>query len=125
MFVLLASTIGGHLAEGKKQSHVKGKGEHFGRKITGGFLTMLLASLFAEVAAEPAALLAVSVAAYAFFNDGLPAITKGFPNTKKQETANEKLERAIREKGGTVFAPLAGSGPQGSPSPVNFGGQLT
>jgi hypothetical protein len=117
LFVLLASTVGGHLAEGKREAKGKGKGEHFGRRITGGFLTMLFASLFAEIAPEVGALLAISIASYAFFHDGLPVIVK------KTATPEANLEQAIREKGGTVFPPLSGPAPQQTSSPVTFGGQ--
>ena len=114
LFVLLASTVGSKLAEGKK-----GQEKHYGRKIVGGFLTMFFASLVAVAAPEVGALLALSVASYAFLNDGLPAINK--PLTSK-ETANQKLEKAIKEKGGTVFPPLA-QGPA-STSPTTLGGEL-
>ncbi len=112
LFVLLASTVGAHLAGGRDKQAQK----HYGRKITGGFFTMLFASIFAEFAAEPAALLAVAVASYAFFNEGLPAINKRFPKTEQQK--REALENSIREKGGTIFPPFPGA--QES-SPTNLG----
>lgn len=115
LFVLLASTVGSKLAEGKK-----GQETHYGRKIVGGFLTMFFASLAAVAAPEVGALLALSVASYAFFTDGLPAINKPLEKGKK-ETANQKLERAIREKGGTVFPPLQGPA---STSPTTLGGEF-
>jgi hypothetical protein len=109
LFVLLASTVGSKLAESKK-----GQEKHYGRKIVGGFLTMFFASLMAEAAPEVGALLAISIASYAFLTDGLPAINK--PLEKQQ---GKNLEQAIKEKGGTVFPPVT-NGPA-TASPTNLG----
>ena len=76
LVVMLGSTVGGSLAEGKTGT------KYYGKKIVGGFMTILFASLGAEVAPEAAALLAVAAASYAFFHYGLPAITK---ETQKQK----------------------------------------
>ena len=85
LFVLLASTVGATLVNGGTSKEKL----HYGKKITGGFLTMFFASLVAEAAPEIGALLAISVASYAFFHDGLPVINSRYAEMKKQE-AKEK-----------------------------------
>jgi hypothetical protein len=131
LFVLLASTVGSKLTEGtsripqKRAEQAEAK-THYGRIIVGGFLTMFFASMAAVAAPEVGALLAVSVAGYAFFTDGLPAINRPF---KAEQAKEKKLEKAIKGKGGTVFPPLT-EGPQAaptvgvSPSPTNLGGEF-
>jgi len=79
LVVMLASTVGGSLAEGRTGE------KYYGKKIVGGFLVILFDSLAAEVAPEAAAGLAVAMAAYAFFHYGLPAIQKK-PVTKTNAT---------------------------------------
>jgi hypothetical protein len=91
LVVMLASTVGGGLAEGKTGE------KYYGKKVVGGFLTILFSSLAAEVAPEAAALLAVSMASYAFFHYGLPAINHRYKKTTtkgKAPTAAEGVEAA-------------------------------
>jgi|SRR5208283_1071451 len=70
LVVMLASTVGGSLAEGKTGT------KFYGRKIVGGFLAMFMLSLLAEVAPPPAAYMSVAMASYAGLHYGLPAINK-------------------------------------------------
>lgn len=88
LFVFLASELGSYLATGKKGEHLPPQAKKsIGRRLVGGFLTMLFASLTALAAPEVGALLAISVASYAFLHDGLPAINKGYaqkPQTGKR-----------------------------------------
>lgn len=70
LVVMLASTVGGSLAEGKTGE------KYYGKKIVGGFLAMLFAALLAEAAPAPAAYMSVGMSSYAFFHYGLPAINK-------------------------------------------------
>jgi hypothetical protein len=76
-FVLLASTVGGRLAEG----HGGGEAaeQDYGKKIVGGFLAMFGASIIAEAAPELGALFAISIASYGFLKYGLPAINSHYP----------------------------------------------
>lgn len=70
LVVMLASTVGGSLAEGKTGT------KFYGRKIVGGFLSIFLLSLLAEVAPPPAAYMSMAMASYAALHYGLPAINK-------------------------------------------------
>lgn len=121
LFVLLASTVGSKLAGEEKP----GQEKHFGRKIVGGFFTMLFASVAAEFAPEVGALLAISVASYAFFTEGLPAINKTAGKSNK-EVAKEKQPNLHNPKERLPFTP----GPEISPlplmetSPISLGGEL-
>src|SRR5271170_2116193 len=89
LVVMLASTIGGGLAQGKKGE------KYYGKKIVGGFLTMLFSSLAAEVAPEAAALLSVSIATYAFFHYGLPAINGKYKTTGAKQANGETVAPEI------------------------------
>ena len=84
LVVMLASTVGGTLAEKGAKGSEKEKQKYYGKKIVSGFLVILFDSLAAEVAPEAAALLAVSMAAYAFFHYGLPAINHRYSKVKLQ-----------------------------------------
>lgn len=75
---MLASTVGGSLAQGKTGE------KYYGRKIVGGFLAVFFTSLLAEVAPMAAAGLATGMSGYAFFNYGLPAIDSHYKQQQKK-----------------------------------------
>lgn len=68
-FITLGSTTSAEL-KGIKTA----KNLHASRTIIGGFLAMLSLSIFAEVAADAAAYLAILVSGVAFFTYGLPTL---------------------------------------------------
>lgn len=100
LIVMLASTVGGTLAEGYKTyetvNEATGKKEkttpekYYGKKIVGGFLAMLFASLLAEVAPAPAAYMSVAMSGYAFFHYGLPAINGRYAKEKAVNLRNPR-----------------------------------
>jgi hypothetical protein len=114
LFVLLASEVGNYLVtKTGKTGHLSTAGKiGIGKRIVGGFLTMFFASLVALAAPEVGALLAISVASYAFFHDGLPAINRPY---KKQEQ-----EKGLRFPG-TTPGPTPGLEPLREASPIALG----
>jgi hypothetical protein len=90
LFVFLASEVGSYLTEKTQAGHLSQQNKkNLGKRIVGGFLTMLFASLTALAAPEVGALLAISVASYAFLHDGLPAINKGYAQRGKSEPSTK------------------------------------
>lgn len=84
LFVMMASTVGGSLAGHKNKSRtgkIESNQKYYGKAISGGFFTMLVLSLLAEVAPDPAAYMSVAVSSYAFLHYGAPAV---FPNFEKE-----------------------------------------
>jgi hypothetical protein len=90
LVVMLASTVGGSLAGNKAKGDTKAKEKYYGRKIVGGFLAMLFASLLAEVAPAPGAYLSVGMSSYAFIHYGVPAITKEKQKEKQPNLKNSR-----------------------------------
>jgi uncharacterized membrane protein AbrB (regulator of aidB expression) len=108
LIVMLASTVGGSLAEEKAKGSKIQKEKYFGRKIVGGFFAILLTSLLSEVAPAPAAYMSVTMSTYAFFHYGLPAINKNSkPKTNKSSTftpgLNIPVEPLLETFGGTFI----------------------
>jgi len=99
LFVFMGSVVGNHLVTQGKGTKEK---KHLGTHVVGGFLSMFFAGLLAEAAPELGALLAISLASYAFFHYGLPAINKPF---------QEKERTAKGVKGATGPKP-PGKGPE-------------
>lgn len=89
--VLLGSTIGGPLVEGK--------GLPPSKTIIGGFLAMLLCSILAEFDGDLGSTLAVVIAGQGFILYGLPAINGKYaqskPLTKQQTTTLKKVKVSI------------------------------
>ena len=113
LFVLLASEVGNYLVTKQQQGHLSPQAKKgIGRRIVGGFLTMLFASLTALAAPEVGALLAIAVASYAFFHDGLPAINRNYSQAKG-ERVKERLP-------GTTPGPETGLEPLKEASPIVF-----
>jgi hypothetical protein len=94
LVVMLASTVGGSLAEKKAKGTEAEKEKYYGRKIVGGFLAMLFLSLLAEAAPAPAAYMSIASSGYAFFHYGLPAIEQQSPKQGKANT-NNATEMAV------------------------------
>lgn len=95
LVVMLASTVGGSLAQGKTGE------KYYGKKIVGGFLTILFSALAAEVIPEAAALLAVSMATYSFFHYGLPAINGHYKHEQTKQTQGN-TQSPVKQQGTLV-----------------------